>query len=206
MYCACHKDYSFGFVREVPEGVSGTVVVYGADPVTPANLIQKIGNNKRLFIISEDPEEAFREFRSQFRQAEAAGGIVENPDGKILMIYRKGWWDLPKGHVDPGETPEQAAVREVWEECGIKADGIRGLLAETFHFYDDFGSWELKRTLWYDMECNGSEDPRPQAEEGIEKALWLDSASVGEILKQDDIYSIAKDLLEQLMSKRLDKR
>jgi ADP-ribose pyrophosphatase YjhB (NUDIX family) len=48
----------------------------------------------------------------------AAGGLVENEHGEILLIYRKKHWDLPKGKLDAGETLEECAVREVEEETG----------------------------------------------------------------------------------------
>ena len=53
----------------------------------------------------------------------AASGIVFNTDGEILLEKRadNGWWGLPGGHVDVGESVEQAAVREIWEETGIRA-------------------------------------------------------------------------------------
>ena len=51
----------------------------------------------------------------------AAGGIVFNTSGEILLQKRvdNGWWGLPSGHVDVGESVEQAAIREIWEETGI---------------------------------------------------------------------------------------
>jgi 8-oxo-dGTP pyrophosphatase MutT (NUDIX family) len=50
----------------------------------------------------------------------SAGGVVVNPDGKVLVVNQNGdSWSLPKGHVDPGETDRQAAEREVREESGV---------------------------------------------------------------------------------------
>ena len=50
----------------------------------------------------------------------AAGGLVLNEKNELLMIFRRGFWDLPKGKVDEGETLEQCAVREVKEETGLQ--------------------------------------------------------------------------------------
>ena len=50
---------------------------------------------------------------------EAAGGIIISEKGELLMIFRRGKWDLPKGKIDQGETPPQAAIREVKEETGL---------------------------------------------------------------------------------------
>ena len=50
----------------------------------------------------------------------SAGGVVINQDGKVLVVNQRGnSWSLPKGHVDPGEEPLQAAIREIGEETGI---------------------------------------------------------------------------------------
>lgn len=50
-----------------------------------------------------------------------AGGVVLNERGEVLVVSQNGdSWSLPKGHIDPGETPLQAAVREIKEESGIK--------------------------------------------------------------------------------------
>lgn len=51
-----------------------------------------------------------------------AGGVIFNRDGKVLVLRRaNGPWVFPKGHIDPGETALQAALREVEEESGVKA-------------------------------------------------------------------------------------
>src|ERR1051326_1914183 len=55
----------------------------------------------------------------KFSVIRAAGGLVKNDFNKVLMILRKGKWDLPKGKLDPGETLEHCAVREVKEETGL---------------------------------------------------------------------------------------
>jgi diadenosine hexaphosphate hydrolase (ATP-forming) len=60
------------------------------------------------------------------RVVSGAGGVVFDPQGRVLLIAypasRGGGWSFPKGHIDPGETPEVAAVREVLEEGGVKAE------------------------------------------------------------------------------------
>ncbi len=52
--------------------------------------------------------------------AESAGGIIVNADGHVVIVtQRDGSWSLPKGHIDPGENPFQAALREIHEETGL---------------------------------------------------------------------------------------
>ncbi|RDI94880.1 NUDIX hydrolase [Meiothermus sp. QL-1] len=60
-----------------------------------------------------------------------AGGVLFNPKGEVLLIRdRMGYWCFPKGHVEPGESLAQAALREVEEETGIKAE-VQGALGTT---------------------------------------------------------------------------
>jgi len=50
----------------------------------------------------------------------SAGGVVLNSQGMVLVVNQNGTtWSLPKGHIDPGEEPLQAAIREIKEESGI---------------------------------------------------------------------------------------
>ena len=51
----------------------------------------------------------------------SAGGVIINSKDEILVVSQRGTsWSLPKGHIDPGETKLQAAVREIEEESGIR--------------------------------------------------------------------------------------
>lgn len=194
MYCVYYKNKVFRFAEEAPAG-AGAVTVSGTEDITPANLTQRIGNNNTLWVTGEDPERIFLEFMEQFAPVEAAGGVVENAAGKVLMIYRKGWWDLPKGHVEPGETALQAALREVREETGVESISPGEPITATYHFYNDFGRWEMKRTQWYGMYCTGDCGTFPQAEEGIEKAVWLDRAGLEIILEGS--YATIRAVMEE---------
>lgn len=192
MYCAYHKNMAFCFADKAPEGAAVVSAVSGSG-ISPANLLQKIGNNNTLWITGPDPAALFSEFCSQFVKVEAAGGLVENRAGEILMIRRKGWWDLPKGHVEEGETPSEAAVREVAEETGLTELRIGDPIASTYHFYDDFGSWEMKGTRWYAMQYDGNGKTVPQQEEGIEQVVWLSGDALGSAL--DGSYSTIRDVV-----------
>ena len=111
--------------------------------------------------------------KETFRMAPAAGGVVVK-DGQFVSIVRKGIPDLPKGHIEQGETPEVAALREVEEETGIGKLHIINELPSTWHCYLEHDEWTLKRTYWYLMSTSETIQPKPQTEEGISEILGKD--------------------------------
>jgi len=98
-----------------------------------------------------------------------AGGVVVK-DGKIVVIKRKnGVWLMPKGHVDPGETLEEAAVREVREETGLVAV-IGQKLGETEYTHAEDGRPHHKKVHWFYMRTT-SGAMKPEAGMFTEIAL-----------------------------------
>lgn len=118
-------------------------------------------------------EVVWKDFVSLYKIIEAAGGVVRNNDGEILMIYRLGKWDLPKGKLEEGESIEEGAVREVIEECGIANLRVLKELPITYHTYTIGDKKILKRTYWYEMHTKHVGELVPQIEEHIEKAQWI---------------------------------
>jgi len=103
----------------------------------------------------------------------AAGGIVENEEGKILFQYRRGKWDLPKGKLDDGETIEECAVREVEEETGLRNIELGELVGVTHHSYTERNKEIDKETHWYAMKVTGEQNLVPQLEEDILELKWV---------------------------------
>lgn len=103
----------------------------------------------------------------------AAGGIVENEEGKILFQYRRGKWDLPKGKLDEGETIEECAVREVEEETGLRNISLGELIGITHHSYVERDKEIDKATYWYAMKVTGPQTLVPQLEEDIHELKWV---------------------------------
>ena len=65
----------------------------------------------------------------------ASGGVIFNNE-KLLMIYRNGFWDLPKGKMEPNESESECAVREVKEECGLSNRiKIVDFFQQSYHVY-----------------------------------------------------------------------
>ena len=131
-----------------------------------------------------------------FRMAPAAGGVVVK-DGKIVSIVRHGIPDLPKGHIEKGEMPEQAALREVEEETGIGSLQIVKELPSTWHCYIEHEIWTLKRTYWYLMGTTETIQPKPQTEEGITEIKLVGNEEVETFLK-NTFRSISEILAKDL--------
>lgn len=131
-----------------------------------------------------------------FRMAPAAGGIVVK-DGTIVSITRNGIPDLPKGHIEKGEQPEQAALREVKEETGINKLRIVRELPSTWHCYQMGEEWRLKRTWWYLMETEETLQFKPQTEEGISEVKLIGSEEIDAFL-QNTFRSLSNILGEDL--------
>lgn len=112
----------------------------------------------------------------------AAGGLVLNDEGALLMIFRRGKWDLPKGKLDDGETIEQCAVREVKEETGLTHVEHGELIGITTHEYFDpyLNEDVVKASHWYTMRAPGLQALKAQAEEDITDIRWVS----GPVLRQ----------------------
>lgn len=131
-------------------------------------------NEDDLYLSSEESEQVLVWLKEELNYIEAAGGIVENEDEDLLFIYRLEYWDLPKGKIETGESPEIASYREIQEECGIKSHQLQSHLTDTYHTYSMGGKMYLKKTFWYYFTLqDSSEDVAPQTEEDIELVSWF---------------------------------
>ena len=140
--------------------------------------------------------------KETFKMAPAAGGIVLK-DGKMVSIVRKGIPDLPKGHIEKGESPEEAALREVEEETGIGKLQIVKTLPSTWHCYLENEEWKLKRTYWFLMQTESEIKPKPQTEEGITEIKMIGNEELDMFLKETfrSISEILSKDLRQVMAK-----
>ena len=131
-----------------------------------------------------------------FRQAPAAGGVVII-DNQFVAIERHGIPDLPKGHIEKGETPEVAAVREVEEETGIKDLEIIKELPSTWHCYLLDNQWTIKKTSWYLMRTKSGMKNIPQTEEGISKVYLVDKEHIRDF--EDRTFASLKTLVPKII-------
>ncbi len=125
----------------------------------------------------------------------AAGGIVINPNKEILWIYRRGFWDLPKGKLDPNETIEACAIREVMEETGMQDLVLGELVLTTKHQYHDpyLNTDVEKTTYWYKMGTGTLQEGVPQTEEDIEAIAWVKIEDLAPYL--DKTYDTIKEVI-----------
>lgn len=168
--------------------------------ISRAKLLKKVETDKFIAIITPDTEQTFSLLASEFKMVRAAGGVVTNEQGEMLMIELRGRWDLPKGHIEEGESSYDAALREVEEETGIRAKIIGGEpIATTWHAYDTYGEWELKSTDWWAMkaECGNL---NAQSEEGITVVRWFSNTDLEEALKTS--YPTIIRVIDALYGKR----
>lgn len=166
--------------------------------VTKQFILRLLEENKSFTAVlyHDDPEELFSIFKSCFIYVKAAGGVVFNQDN-VLFIKRLGTYDLPKGHLENGETIEQCALREVEEECGLHQLCILSSLPNTWHIYYRNDSWYLKKTYWYKMTCPPGQPLIPQTEEDIESAFWLPLQQLPAVIGMT--YPSLRPVLESLL-------
>ena len=140
-------------------------------------------------------EQEWQRFAQDFRIIHAAGGIVSDENDEILMIFRYGCWDFPKGKVEAGEDWPTAALREVEEETGLHDISLHEPLPNTYHTYTLHGAPILKITHWYEMHAP-QQSLTPQTEEDISQAVWVPRTEVADHLKES--YLSLKELWGEL--------
>lgn len=147
-----------------------------------ANVLKIFETTNTIVVLDSMIEPYIEQFISEFKWVEAAGGLVENEKGETLMIYCYRHWDLPKGHIDEGESADVCAVREVAEETGVAGAKIVRFLCNTIHAYGVYGVWELKRTSWFHLTAESC-PTKPQKEEDIAIAKWCTPEELEENLR-----------------------
>ncbi len=177
---------------------------YRGKPKMLFNYIELLEKNKHhegIIIQADDVNQLWKDFKSLYFYIKAGGGLVINPFGKVLLIFRRGVWDLPKGKQDPGETLAQTAVREVHEETGLSDLTITERLDNGYHCYLMSKQRTLKRTRWYLMETKTPDQLVLQKEEGIQDAAWFDPREIPTL--QMPMYNNIRDVLIRYHAEKL---
>lgn len=148
----------------------------------------------------EDANIALQAFKNEMKVIVAGGGLVHTAENTVLLIFRKNKWDLPKGKLDAGETPEVAALREVHEETGLQSLQLDKPLTITYHTYKENGTFILKESHWFLMKSPQQEGMVPQLEEGIEQCIWVKWSELPSYLENThpSIIDVIKTGIEKL--------
>lgn len=170
------------------------------------NLLNKQAGRIDYCFTHTDALDAFKFLKKCFEFRIAAGGVVRNKKGEVLMIYKNKIWDLPKGHViNSQEFFEDCARREVLEETNVRNLKICSGSFSTYHIYkqkNDFNPFIkdchklgyckiLKETKWFLMSTHLDQDIKPQLKEGITKVQWVPVNR----LKKINTYQSIKEVL-----------
>ena len=122
----------------------------------------------------------------------AAGGVLVRDDGRIAVIHRPRYddWSLPKGKLDPGESFEAGAVREVLEETGVRGRIVAEL--EPASYVDRKGRDKVVR--WYRMELAG-EPVEFAPNDEVDELRWLTPDEAGGLLSYDHDRALVRTLV-----------
>lgn len=131
----------------------------------------------------KDLEELKTSFFKRFTIVKAGGGFVQNENNEVLMMFRRGKWDLPKGKLDKKETIEDCAIRETKEETGLKHVELVSPLCTTYHTYHEGTKYILKETQWFRMKVSGDQKLTPQTTEQITKLEWVSKNDLEKYMK-----------------------
>lgn len=164
---------------------SDATVFHTPDDALITRTIDQLDKNElsKAVFRHSNPVSLFDRVKDHFTVFEAAGGLISNPAGEVLLMFRRGKWDLPKGKLDEGETLEACALREVQEETGLHNISLDSKITETFHYYPWKNKKVLKHSHWYRMRFTGTELTIPQIEEDIIDIQWIRPENLGKYMQ-----------------------
>ncbi|GAA3927102.1 NUDIX domain-containing protein [Chitinophaga oryziterrae] len=171
--------------QAIPNKYKDAVLYTLPDQVTIESTLQALETDKlpAAIFINPDTDAMLDTVKSYFNILVAAGGLITNQEEEILLMFRRGKWDLPKGKQDEGENLEACALREVEEETGLHSITLEHKITETLHFYTYKEKKILKHTYWYKMKFTGTELTIPQIEEDIVDIQWVKPENLSKYLK-----------------------
>ncbi|HOZ30105.1 MAG TPA: NUDIX domain-containing protein [Bacteroidales bacterium] len=169
---------------------------------------EKIKNGLKFFIENETSlnlniyGDSFKKLPdfilSQFKIINAAGGVVLNDKKDVLYIFRRDYYDFPKGKLEDGESVKEGALREVCEECGILITDLKIVkpITNIYHIYKLNSQNILKNTTWFLMKYSGNYNLTPQTEEDITEIGWINKSELNKF--RLGTYPSLIDLLDMI--------
>lgn len=127
----------------------------------------------------------------------SAGGVVYLKNSILMLQKINGDWVLPKGKIEDSEGSEDAAVREVREEAGVKALIVSPIGETSYRFKNYWSNNHVieKQVVWYLMKAVTSM-PHPQREEGFVAAKFIHVSNATKLARYDDERDILLKALE----------
>jgi mutator protein MutT len=171
-----HQKKQYHLINDLDKVViKGNSSVYQVDNLDDFDFffINDNEENEEIYLLFNEPTVLLNHIKTAFTVIQAAGGVVKNQNNDILMINRRGCWDLPKGKLDDGETLAQCAIREVTEETGVTPIENEQFLGITYHTYIHNHNWVLKESHWYIQKTTFTGTLIPQTEEDIVEVKWI---------------------------------
>jgi ADP-ribose pyrophosphatase YjhB (NUDIX family) len=164
----------------------------------PLNILALKGlfKNQEIQAVNQHPKAELKSFFKQFNKLKTAGGLVCHPGtDAYLWIKRLGLWDLPKGKIEHGESSKDAAIREIYEECGLTGKlELKHRICSTYHVYEYKNKSILKKNNWYYLEYDGDLKTNPQTEESITAVSWMKKEDFEKCLSQT--YPSIQEVIE----------
>ncbi len=163
-----------GLQTQLQAEFTGATTLFNPPAAEIAQTIALLEKNQLPAVVfrTGEPNALLEQVESHFTVLVAAGGLITNEAGDILLMFRRGKWDLPKGKQDDGETLEACALREVQEETGLqnvtRAPHYRNPPPLQLQRQNI-----LKHSYWYRMHFTGTELTIPQIEEDIMDIQWI---------------------------------
>jgi 8-oxo-dGTP pyrophosphatase MutT (NUDIX family) len=140
--------------------------------------------------------------RARARRETSAGGVVfrmvseseASVTRPLFLLIRDSYrnWGFPKGHVEDGERPEAAALREVGEETGLRGMSLRGTV-ETIDWYFRFRGRLIHKVCHFFLMETDQAETSPQRAEGITACRWAAYAEACEVIS----YANAREVLRR---------
>ncbi len=158
------------------------------------DMLYKSSKIDQVIMYHPDRKKLKKDFLSLMNIVEAGGGLVFNAKNQLLVIYRRGSWDLPKGKIEMNEHKRLGALREVMEETGVDNVSIDDKVGKTYHIFNHKGNKRsLKLTHWYVMTTDFDDQLIPQLEEDIEAAKWVNPVKF--LKEYNPIYKNISDIV-----------
>lgn len=158
------------------------------------DMLEKGTDLEAVVLFDLEAKLIYQDLKLITKPVKAAGGIVFNDKSEMLVMLRKGFWDLPKGQLAAEETKEQAAIREVMEETGLKRIELGVKAGKTYHIFTNKSGRNLKITQWYFMKSNQVKLV-PEEKENIVEVKWIDPVH---FFDDHHIYASIEDMLKKL--------